>query len=282
MSIKQIQIKNKSIYIFENHNEAIIPWQQISSLLNSQPALLTLDYHTDTHLGLLNYIYNVLNIQGDYQQQVKKSNEISSHPFNTLEIVEKLRNDEQIDFSIKANFISHSYVISQSTNNMFTIKSLEEQIWWNEKMKPQNMFNFNIPKPIGKNYILPENKIIELDNDIFNILEIYDERLQKDLVIDDKVLSYKISKIMNINCSIFGSNYDFLNNFILDIDLDYFNTLNAINPEEKNIFYSLIYKAKAITIAKESYFVNDLKLDKTLSVDFLLERLLNHIEQALS
>jgi len=280
MSIEQIQIKNKSVYIFEDHNEAIIPWQQISSLLNSQPALLTLDYHTDTRLGLSNYIHNVLNIQRDYQQQIQKSNEISSKPFNSLEIVEKLRNDEQIDFSIRANFISHAYVISQSNNN--TIKSLEEKQWWNEKMKPQNMFNFNIPKPIGKNYILPENKIIELDNDIFNILEIYDERLQKDLVIDDKVLSYKISKIMNINCSIFGNNYDFLNNFILDIDLDYFNTLNSINPEEKNIFYSLIYKAKAITIAKESYFVNNLKLDETLSVDFLLKRLLNHIKQALS
>jgi hypothetical protein len=281
MSIKQIQIKNKSVYIFEDHNEAIIPWQQISSLLNSKPALLTLDYHTDTHLGLLNYIHNILNIQRDYQQKIKKSNEISSQPFNILKIVEKLRNDEQIDFAIRANFISHAYVISQN-NSMFTIKSTEEQQWWKEKRIPQNIINFNIPKPIGKNYILPENKIIELDNDIFDILEIYEERLQKDLVIDDKVLSHKISKIMNINCSIFGSNYDFLNNFILDIDLDYFNTLNAINPEEKNIFYSLIYKAKAITIAKESYFVNDLKLDKTLSVDFLLERLLNHIEQALS
>ncbi len=281
MNIEHKIINNKNIYIFENHNEAIIPWQKISSKLIQKPALLTLDYHTDTHLGLLNYIFNTLHIQGEYQQQINKSNEIASQSFNILDIVKKLRNDEQIDFSIRANFISHAYVISQN-NSMFTIQSIEEQQWLEEKSKPQNIYNFNIPKPIGKNYILPNNKIIELDNDIFNILGIYDDRLQKDLVIDDKVLSHKISKIMNINCSIFGNNYNFLNNFILDIDLDYFNTLNSINPEEKNMFYNLIYNAKAITIAKESYFVNDLKEDKMLSINFLLEKLLKHIEQALS
>jgi len=281
MDIEHKVINNKSIYIFENHNEAIIPWQQISLSLNSQPALLSLDYHTDTLLGLLRYIYNELNITQDYQLQIEKSNELASKQFDTIDIVKKLRNDEQIDFAIRAGFISHAYVISQD-NSMFTIQSIEEQQWLEKKRKPQNMFNFNIPKPIGKNYILPENKIIELDNDIFDILEIYDERLQKDLVIHDKVLSYKISKIININCSIFGSNYNFLNNFILDIDLDYFNTFNSINPAERTIFYNLIYNAKAITIAKESYFVNELKLDETLSVDFLLERLFEHIKQALS
>jgi len=282
IKIEHKEINNKSVYIFEKHHEAIIPWQKISLNLTQKPALITLDCHMDTSLALLNYTYHKLRIVKNYQGQIQKVNEILSQPYDINQMVQKLKHDEQIDFAIRANFISHAYVISHFTDPQSTMKSLEEKKWSNEKNKPENKFTFNIPKPIDVNYVLPDNKIIELDNNIFHSLDIYDEKLKKNLAIEDIILHYKINKIQTINCSIFGKNYNFLDNFILDIDLDYFNTIDSINPQNKSIFYNLIRHAKAISIAKESSFVEELKLDNELSVDFLLKKLLVHIELALS
>ena len=271
------------MFIFEKHNEAIIPWDSISKVLVNKPALLTFDYHTDTHLALLRSTYKRLN--GAEHTIIKEEvNRILSRPFNINDMLKELRNDEQIDFAIQTNIISHAYVISHQTNT-FTIRSEEEKRWFAEKYKIESRINgFNIPKPKSINYIFPENKIFELDNDNFHDdLEVYDEKKIRSLALEDRNLEYKMLKIKEINKSIFGKNYNFRENFILDIDLDYFNTLDSINPKSINIFYSLIRESKAITIARESYFVNDCKLEnEKIDVNYLLKRLIEHIKIACS
>ena len=277
--IEEKIIKGKRIFIFENHNEAIIPWDIISKESRSIPSLLTFDYHTDTHLALLRDTYKRLN--GAEHILIKKEVEnILSKPFKIFEILKRLKNDEHIDFAIRTNIISHAYVISYQAH-MNIIRSEEYKKWFKTSIEAR--FNgFNTPKPKDIKYILPENKIFELDNDTFSDLEIYDEKQKSDFAIEHLNLVYKMNTIKRINKSIFNKNYNFRENFILDIDLDYFNTYKAINPEHTNIFYSLIRDAKVITIAKESCFVNELKFDnENISVEYLLERLLEHIEKAL-
>ena len=279
--IKEKIIKNKRIFVFENHNEAIIPWDIISKESGNIPSLLTFDYHTDTHLALLRDTHKKLN-GAEYTLIKKEVENILSKPFDIFEILKKLKNDEQIDFAIRTNIISHAYIISYQAH-MNIIRSEEYTEWFKEKTSIEARVNgFNIPKPEDINYRLPENKIFELDNDIFSDLEIYDEKQKSDFAIEHLNLVYKMNTIKRINKSLFTESYNFRENFILDIDLDYFNTYKAINPEHTNIFYSLIRDAKAITIAKESWFVNNLKLEnENISVDYLLERLLEHIEKAL-
>lgn len=72
--------------------------------------------------------------------------------------------------------------------------------------------------------------------------------------------------------------------YILDVDLDVFHTVAAIEPKDPAVFHRLIRGAMAITIATEPECVEELWRDdeRKLSADELLARLLSHIEQALS
>ncbi|MDY0050902.1 MAG: UPF0489 family protein [Aliarcobacter sp.] len=280
MNIRNIIINKKQISIFENHNEAVIPWDSLKT--NNKPALLTFDYHTDTHLALLRHNWKKLNSPQNHQELVNEANKMLSLPFNILELVKILRNDEHIDFAIRADIISHAYVCSYSTSSN-TIKSEETKLWEKNNLDVIKIYTNNQEeKPTKHTFKMPQNKIIELDNEHFYNLNIFEQKQQADLAIDDININHRISKIQEINKSIFSEKYDFLNNFILDIDLDYFNTLNSINPKNIESFYLLIRKAKMITIAKESYFVNECKLEnEEIDVNIILDKILNHIKTAL-
>lgn len=71
-------------------------------------------------------------------------------------------------------------------------------------------------------------------------------------------------------------------NFILDIDLDYFRTCQALNPSDASKFYELVRSAYAITIATEPSFVESCRFDDSVAADSSLEILLDHIQKALS
>jgi hypothetical protein len=62
--------------------------------------------------------------------------------------------------------------------------------------------------------------------------------------------------------------------YILDIDLDYFNTYAAINPKNQKTFLELAHNATAITIAREPDYVNTCALEQGLSSDRILSSLL--------
>lgn len=61
--------------------------------------------------------------------------------------------------------------------------------------------------------------------------------------------------------------------YILDIDLDYFNTFKSVDPEDAHVFKKLIKNAGLITIATEPEYVKHCSLDKGLTSDFLLKTL---------
>lgn len=48
MSIENLAVNGKQIFIVDKHNEAIVPWARISSKQDNPPFLITLDHHTDT------------------------------------------------------------------------------------------------------------------------------------------------------------------------------------------------------------------------------------------
>lgn len=70
-------------------------------------------------------------------------------------------------------------------------------------------------------------------------------------------------------------------NFILDIDLDYFHTIDSINPKNTNLFYKLIRQCSIITIAMEDDYVELVRLEEKIDSKFLLDKLLNHISKVL-
>ena len=69
----------------------------------------------------------------------------------------------------------------------------------------------------------------------------------------------------------------FKNSYILDIDLDYFNTFKAVAPNDSSLFESVLKNAGLITIATEPEYVKNCALDSGLTSEYLLEKLLSYI-----
>lgn len=286
-------INGKDVFIFEDHSTAILPWRRVSASLKQKPFLITFDFHTDCNAAFRNHGYWTgkegeysgnpphvsARIKQDLLNSIDKDNEES-----ILKILPKLRNDEHIDASIKSGILSHSFSIQFQER---TGTEPHELLQWKEENKAlSSLFNELPPKPVGPfNYTLPANKMFVIPGACpsFCINSPHNKeclRKTHDLAIDDQLLSERLATLKEMDRSSGLNSFD-ESPYILDIDLDYFNTKAAINPQNKNLFYELIQKASAITVAQESSYVEALKKDDDLTTSFLLEALLEHIKQAL-
>ena len=200
-----------------------------------------------------------------------------------MQAVQLLHNDEHIDFAIRAGILSHAYVISHDTNPQFEIHSVEYQRWFDEKIRPENLVRGLVPpQPEDRTYHMPSNKILSLGNDHFSDLDIYTEEDRQALALDDRNLAIRMAEISRINGALFLAGYDFRNNFILDIDLDYFNTQQSIQPRSPTTFFDIVRRSRIITIATEDDFVLDCRLDgETVTAECLLEQLMQLMDRAL-
>jgi len=64
--------------------------------------------------------------------------------------------------------------------------------------------------------------------------------------------------------------------YILDIDLDYFNTFKSVDPDDSKVFKNLVENASLITIATEPEYVEGCALDPNLNSEYLLDVLLKN------
>ncbi len=69
----------------------------------------------------------------------------------------------------------------------------------------------------------------------------------------------------------------FENSFILDIDLDYFNSFKSIDPDNVSTFKKIAQQAGLVTIATEPGYVKSCAIDEGLNSEYLLEKLLEHL-----
>lgn len=279
------QINGKDVFIFEDHSTAILPWRQVSASLEQRPFLITLDYHTDTMEAFKTfgnwtgkddrYSCNPPHISGPIKQKLVKKINLESEA-SVLEILPKLRNDEHIDASIKSGILTHCFVI-QFQDKTGT-ESLTEIQWREDNKAVSSLFNKIEPPTRPFTYGLAKDKIFITPGACTKLNE---KTAHYDLAIDDSLLSERLSTMQEMDSST-GLNSLENQPYILDIDLDYFQTKLSINPAEKSHFYRLIKNAAAITIAQEPSYVEALKKEDELTTKYLLERMLEHIEQATS
>lgn len=70
--------------------------------------------------------------------------------------------------------------------------------------------------------------------------------------------------------------------YVLDIDLDYFHSEKAIEPDDPATFYRLVRNAVAVTIATEPGYVLDRRNEGSeVNGASLLDRMKQHIEAAM-
>lgn len=273
------KIKDKDIFIFKDHHFALYPWLNLRCKLNKPLNLISLDHHTDTHKPFLNKCF----INNEYNETLAKTyiNSIDIKNVSSLDIIiDKLRNDEHIKTAIDANIINTAFIISYD-NHVDKPISYEEDKQvknWTDICFDDLMGKIHPLKNISRPYTYPVDKIYipktDMSDRIVSDVELYDMALEDEFLQDKfKVFSEMSPKQIDLN--------GFKDDYILDIDLDYFHTIKSIDPKESTLIKKIINNAEIITIAQEPICVDLVKLDKEVNSKYLEEHLLNFIEKAL-
>jgi hypothetical protein len=289
---KTKNILGKDIYIIEAHHFALFPWAHVRRGLDSAPTLITLDHHTDTHKAFCSYRARTAKYNFDAAEAMLPSL-VASIDWSTEErlqhTVNLLRHDEHIHAAFLSNIISVAFSINLSDQ----LPSIEEDAYqnWNSRR-----FEFLLE---GKGYLepaalpLPPYTYTSREDGMFTISTIcaigckkmpHDDEceiVRHNQVLESSYLNHELVTANAMAKSIEMASAE-EKPYILDIDLDYFHSERSINPVDTETFYRLIRNAIAITVARESECVHELRhVGSNITADSLLRRLSEHIEAAL-
>jgi len=259
MQVQHMVVEGKNVYIVENHAWAIAAWAEVRRDAIIAPLLISFDCHTDTFPAFTKYS---VDIDGDFHTMKAKAIREDERkkidfrlPSSVIEAAQKLANEEQIDAAIQSDILRCAFIVQYSDSGDETV-------------------------PGDRIFIVPAGCAVDCSklphDDSCN-------RIHYDQAIESSYLKGKYRIIRKMAASI--SIHDvFETVYILDIDLDYFRTMKAINPDNASLFHMLIRCAKAITIATETDYVEMCKIDEDepITSDRLLAILLDHIHYALS
>ncbi len=243
----------KKIYIVENHHEVIIPWSEYASNNETAPVLLTFDHHMDTRSAFYRHSRKVAGLEWRPVRDQLIADVDINESSTIISSLERLCNDEHIDFALQTGMISDAVVFSLMNADICTDYA-------NSKIY----------------YIDPccTSKCKKSSHDDECQINVYDN------VIEGEELLFKLNKINKFIPGFFISNR-INKKFILDIDLDCFHTKKAINAVDMSVFNYLVNNAEIVTIATEGYYVDLEKKDNDINENYLLEKLLVHIENAI-
>lgn len=255
------------VFVYEKHNEVLEAWAKHRKTVLDAPNLITFDHHTDVLEAFCNSSYD----HDRNKENVTKKNKFLrllnyNNDDSIKEAIMNLRNDEQIDAAIRGNIINQAFVISHDGSSDQPPPNEHTEIWKDETKKIELMMNL-ISLPT-------ENLTYPKSSSGIYIVGCGD--LDENMVLDSGFLNEKLDVINLMNGS---SLID--SNFILDIDLDYFHTLDSTTNGNLEVFYKLINKSVLITIAKEPLFVSNYNSDENIiNSDLLLEKVMDLINNA--
>lgn len=285
--IDEIEISGKKIFIFETHSAAIIPWAWVSSTVATTPFLISLDYHTDTHQAFLWHSHTVHG--EDWESRCRLHTLLCSKidKANTESLYEafsKLRHDEHIDAAIQAGILSHSFSIQYSdpsgtlSNEQDAYINIPfEQKFMEKTRYPEPPYTYSIPD--RRMFVVPRGCAVNCQRNPHNDQCVIDVSNQ---AIESVYLNEKINTIRAMSET---SGLGGITNrpYILDIDLDYFRTARSVIPHDATTLYDLIRGATAITIAKETTCVENLRLEgESITSEYLLNAILQHVTTAIN
>lgn len=254
------------MFTFDSHHEALLPWAECALAVGDapRPRLLTLDYHSDTRPAFITHstvdIANAMDDEGWEERAAAEVAKIDVHEVETVrDAVVNLRFDEHISAAVQSRIIDIAFAIVGGliTNEYQSNEQNAAETEWSERHKHTPW----VPKPKAPppyTYSIPKERIIELPRQKVSSSDQPRSKGYADQALESDFLRRHLEFIEAITQSA-GVPGLFEAPFILDIDLDYFNTRQSIQPANHDIFHELIRRAEIITIAREPKCVTDLQ-----------------------
>lgn len=228
--------------IVEHHHHVLSHWAQYRRTLSKAPQLLTLDHHTDTSFPFRNFLNkNFPPEQHSEQRQQLLAKIDFKNDLSVSQAVALLSHDEHVLTAIGSDIISSVFVVAHNAGD--TDASV---------LKKHRVCCYSV----GRDPSQLQTTIKECDE-----------------VLESAFLSSAISYFNKI--AIQAEETFLKEEYILDIDLDYFNTKKSIGPKESDVFRQLIQGAGLITVATEKNHVALCSREPGLTSEELLESLLN-------
>lgn len=232
----------KNIYIVENHQEVLRHWLDCY-IENDRKGLnlIVFDFHSD---GLL-----------PFDKQAHDNLGKTKPPYESACYSEREEERIKIFNKCKNDFDSNNY----SLNNYIKYVNCDEHNMLAKKLEIiDEWHSIHITGEFDDSTAVIAYKVLQE----FEDTDYHDRLDDLFLITNGLVKTPLISKP-----------------YILDLDLDYFNTPSSLNPKGDMLIHELISNAEIITIAKSKVYFDELKLVDTFSVDDALKLLLNIIHK---
>lgn len=240
------------IYVFKCHSDAIIPWAELRRGCAEPARLVSFDSHTDTMLPFLRWGFRAAEASGE--------KEADSRDYIPARV-------ERVDFSDEES-----------------IREAAEDLWHDEHIQAAQQTGI-----VGDAFIVafgsPPNSPDQRSPRLHYLNGIchygchkmpHDESCRirsADLAIDDQHL-VPLFESHPIAAQVLEGETP----LILDIDLDYFLTEQAFRPDKHTLLSALVQRAGIITIATEPAYVEDCRIDGSITSETSLKKLLAILE----
>lgn len=245
-------IGGKPVFVVDDHHKVLAAWAHIRGQFASAPSLLTLDHHTDTHEAFYKHVHPVYTAPYNKAAMAALAQRIDWRSDASISwAIDLLRHDEHIHAATASDTISRAFCVQLSDS--FGTASIEHDEWTQRRRSSRISME---PKPSSRpmRYALDPRSIYVLSYD--GAVDFDGPRddahtlLHASQIIESRYLEDQLQRAHEITSSS-GQPDALAEPFILDIDLDVFHTRAAMQPNDPRLFYDIIRRACAVTIATE-------------------------------